>query len=72
MPYYIYRIRPPLQLEPIDVHPDYQGARRLARGLREAQSQDDPSKVRLIFAQTASEAERLLTTPREAPPNGDD
>jgi hypothetical protein len=42
------------------------------REIRAGQAKEDESLVRLIFASSEVEAERLLLTPREAPIEGDD
>lgn len=65
MPYYIYRVRVPQQLEYIDVKPKYQEARSVVRGLREKQAADDASIIRLVFAKSIGEAEKLLSAPRD-------
>ena len=72
MAYYIYRIRDPLALEYVDRIDKYQDARSLVRELR-AEVKDDPSvTVRMIFAKSTGEAEKLLSTPRDDRVIGED
>ena len=72
MPYFIYRISPDKQLDCLEQHAKYRAAREQARQLRADQSADDPDTIKLIFAESQGEAERLLLTPREVPVEGDD
>jgi len=65
MPYYIYRIREPLQFEYIDVKDKYKDAKSSVRSLREEQAAEDPSTVRMVFAKSSGEAEKLLSAPRD-------
>ena len=65
MPYYIYRIREPLQLEYLDVKTQYKEAKSLIRRLREQHISDNPLNIRMMFAKTRSEAEKLLSAPRD-------
>ena len=65
MPYYIYRVREPQQLEYIDVRAKYKDAKSVVQGLREEQAADDSSIVRMVFAKTPGEAEKLLSAPRD-------
>ncbi len=73
MPYFIYRISAqPLTLEYIDVKDQYQEARALVRGLRSQQPDAEPESIRMIFARTPAEAERLLSQPRDDRVIGED
>ncbi|MCG8425775.1 MAG: hypothetical protein MI754_00280 [Chromatiales bacterium] len=72
MPYFIYQIDDNKQLTYLDQNSNYRQARDQARELRANQSPDDKTAIKLIFAQNQNEAERLLTTTREAPIVGDD
>lgn len=65
MPYYIYRLREPQQLEYIDVRDKYKDAKSAVQNLREEQAADDPSNVRMVFARSSGEAEKLLSAPRD-------
>jgi hypothetical protein len=72
MPYFVYRIEPPLRLTYIDTKNDYKAARELVRGQRAAQTDGDESQYRLVFAKSQGEAERLLSTPRDERVIGED
>lgn len=72
MPYFVYRITPELRLTCIDAHERYQDARALVRRLREEKAEADETDIRMIFAQHQSEAERLLSTPRDDRVIGED
>lgn len=72
MPYYIYRIREPLKLEYIDNAADYKEAKARVRVLREAQASNEDGIVRMVFAKTTTEAEKLLSTPRDERVIGED
>ena len=72
MPYYVYRVSEGHRLECLDQHAKYKEARDKVREIRAGQTNDGNARVRLIFATSEVEAERLLLTPREAPVEGDD
>lgn len=72
MPYYVYRIREPKNLEYIDVKADYREARNYVRGLRSQQAASDSSLVRMVFAKTTAEAEKLLSVPKDTRVIGED
>ena len=72
MPYFIYKITPPLQLTHIDTKQAYKDARTLVRELRNGQSKDADIQFRMVFAKDRSEAERLLSTPRDERVIGED
>ncbi|MEI6414373.1 MAG: hypothetical protein WCP34_08950 [Pseudomonadota bacterium] len=73
MPYFIYRIHVPRLLEYIDAKDSYVEARALARGLRaELPKGQQTTMVRMLFASTSGEAERLLSTPRDERVIGED
>ena len=72
MPYYIYRIVSPKSLEPIDTKDNYKDAKQIVRTLREENKLDDSYSVRMIFAKSSAEAEKLLTLPREEGVIGED
>ena len=61
MPYFVYRILSPKNLEYVDVKTGYQDAKALVRGLRAEQSADDNATIRMVFAKTSGEAEKLLS-----------
>ncbi len=69
MPYYIYRINGPKQLEQLSHHTDYKSARTEVReqraSLQKAEQANPQAQVRIIFAKNPAEAEKLLSIPRE-------
>lgn len=73
MPYFLYRVVPPLgQLQPLGQYDTFPEASRQAKALRSAEPGLAPRRVRVIFADNALEAEDLLLQVRERPPGGDD
>lgn len=72
MPYFVFRLDPEGKTECLDNFAKYRDARDYARNLRGEKAPDDASNYKLIYAGNEIEAEKLLTTPREAPVEGDD
>lgn len=72
MPYFVFRIDAEAQPEYLDKYANYREARDCARQLRSELPAGDTSTYKMIFANNEIEAEKLLTTPREAPVEGDD
>ena len=72
MPYYVYRIVPPRELEHIDTRDKYQEARSLVRERRAQMGPEDRFSVRMIFAGSQAEAEKILLTPRDERVIGED
>lgn len=75
MPYFVYKITQPMTLEHLDTFEQYQQARILVRSRREeaaAQGGQQGVDYRLVFARHQSEAERLLSTPRDERVIGED
>lgn len=72
MPYFIYKITPPIRLAYIDTKDRYQEARALVRGLRERQSPAQDSLFRMVHAKDRAEAEKLLSMPRDERVIGED
>jgi hypothetical protein len=72
MPYFVYRITDPLRLTHMDTKERYQDARELVRSLRETQTQETGDQYRMVFAKYQSEAEKLLSTPRDERVIGED
>jgi len=72
MPYFIYKITPPLQLTYIDTKQGYKDARNLVRELRDGHAKDADIQCRMVFAKDRAEAERLLSTPRDERVIGED
>ena len=65
MPYYIYRVSGPKQFDFLDVVEKYREAKSRVSELRTAQAADDEAVVRMIFAKTSGEAEKLLSIPKD-------
>jgi hypothetical protein len=72
MPFYVYRIHGPRKVEHLDTREKYQEAKKIVRELRGEPGISDPSMIRMIFAKTTIEAEKLLTTPRDERVIGED
>jgi len=72
MPYYVYRIKPPRQLEHLETFASFKQARELARMQRAGHDPADGSSVRMIFAKDQVEAEKLLLAPRDERVIGED
>jgi len=72
MPYFVYKITPPLKLSHIETKDKYKEARTVVRELRDAQSTDQDLQYRMVFASNRAEAEKLLSTPRDERVIGED
>ena len=72
MPYFIYKLRPPLAPEWAGTFAAYREARTAVRDMRRMLAPDDPTTVRMVFAAGEAQAERLLTERREPRPLGED
>lgn len=72
MPYFVYKISPPLRLTHIETKQQYKEARASVRRLRGEQSSAEPLEYRIIFANNQAEAEKLLSTPRDERVIGED
>ena len=72
MPYFIYKLRPPLPPEKAGSFAAYREARGAVRAMRGVLDRDDPTTVRMVFAAGEAQAERLLTERREPRPLGED
>lgn len=72
MPYFVYKISPPLELEYIDTIERYQEARAMVRTRREAEDKNSGIQYRLVYARQQGEAEKLLSTPRDGRVIGED
>ncbi len=72
MSYYVYKILPPRHLEYIDEFGAYREAKTFTRRMRKELAAEDDTLVRMIFAPSKAQAERLLKEPREARPLGED
>ena len=78
MPYFVYFITPVedsdrKSLEHLDTLNDFKAARNLAREKRALlKAEGSPTSCRLIFAKNQTEAERLLSAPRDERVIGED
>ena len=72
MPYFVYEIFPPRRLELMDSFAAYREARAHARTQRAALAANAEQTVRVIYAQSAEEAARLLMQVREPRPLGEE
>lgn len=72
MPYFVYKITPSMHLTHLDTKERYQDARAVVRGLRAERSDGDDADYRMIFANHQSEAERILSKPRDERVIGED
>jgi len=72
MPYFVYKISPPRQLEHLGTTDSYQAAREQVRSRRQAESRETGVEYRLIFARHQSEAEKLLSITRDERVIGED
>lgn len=72
MPYYVFDIRSPRRLAFVEAFEAYRDAKTFARERRRSLAPEDDCTVRMIFAPSKEQAERLLKEPREARPLGED
>ncbi|MBK1718250.1 hypothetical protein [Thiocystis violacea] len=72
MPYFVYKISPPRQLEHLDTVEQYQQAREIVRARRQNEPRENGVEYRLIYARQQGEAEKLLSTPRDTRVIGED
>ncbi|NCA70708.1 MAG: hypothetical protein EOM91_11495 [Sphingobacteriia bacterium] len=72
MPYFVYKISPPLQLTHLDTLDRYQDARALVRTRRQDESSEQGVQYRMVFARQQAEAEKILSTPRDERVIGED
>jgi hypothetical protein len=70
MPYFVYKISPPRDLEHIATLDQYRDARARVRALR--QEGEIGVEYRMIFAKQMGEAEKLLSQPRDERVIGED
>ncbi len=72
MPYFIYRIHADNRLENIDSLEKYRDAKMMVRELWAREDKESGVMIRMIYAETLGEAEKLLSTPRDDRIIGDD
>ena len=64
MPYFIFRIPSSgSPLEHLDTKDRYQEAKAVVTRLREDPARQDEATIRMVFASSGTEAEKLLSTP---------
>lgn len=72
MAYFVYKICPPKRLEYLDEFEAYREAKTFTRTRRREVNAADECIVRMVFAPSREQAERLLKEVREARPLGED
>ena len=72
MAYYIFKIFPTKRLEYVDEFEAYREAKSVTRSMRKVLTSGDDCTIRMIFAPSKEQAERLLKEVREARPLGED
>jgi hypothetical protein len=72
MPYFVFHSAPQGRLTCVARFDSYREARALVRERRTELSDDDETSVRMIFAPSEQQADKLLRTPREARSLGED
>lgn len=72
MPYFVYKISPPSLLTHIGTEDRYRDARALVRRLRRERPAEEMFQYRMAFANSRSEAEKLLSKPRAGRVIGED
>ncbi len=72
MPYFVYRIHPNNRLENIDALEKYRDAKMMVRELWAGEDKESGGTIRMIYAETLGEAEKLLSAPRDERIIGDD
>jgi len=72
MAYYVYKVFPSKRLEYVEEFDSYREARVFTRATRKELTPEDDYAVRMIFAPSREQAERLLKEVREARPLGED
>ncbi|HHC72094.1 MAG TPA: hypothetical protein ENK54_04280 [Thiotrichales bacterium] len=72
MPYFVYRREGNRRPEFLESHARYRDAKNVVREMRKSLPEGGDTVIRLVFAKHEEEALRLVTTPREARPAGED
>jgi len=72
MPYFVYRIRPGKRFELTGHFAAFRDARDRARAMRQAMTADDDYSVKVMFAKSSEDAERMMSEEREPRPLGED
>ena len=71
MPYFIFQVSPQKILRFVEQYDDYRAARHHVRNLRRQQPEECLDTVRMVFAETQSEAEHKIKARREKQPHED-
>lgn len=72
MPYYIFRVKPFMQLDKLCEFDNFKEASAQAKVLRTTEPTDPAIKIKVMFADDEVQAQELLCQPRVAGPKGDD
>ena len=72
MPYFLYRVQPFAQLQPLGEFATFPEASRQAKAARAAGPAQEQRRVRVVFAENALAAEDLLLQVRDPQPGGED
>ena len=72
MPYFIYRITEPRNLAHLDTKDRFQEAKVLVRALRGEIDPSESHRIRMVFANSTEEAEKLLSIPKDNRVIGED
>lgn len=72
MPYFLYRVQPFAQLQPLGEFATFPEASRQAKAVRAAGPAQEQRRVRVVFAEDALAAEDLLLQVRDPQPGGED
>lgn len=72
MPYFIYKIEEPMRLTHLGTEDKYKDARAQIRQLRQEATTTAGIEYRMMHAKSQTEAERLLSTPRDERVIGED
>lgn len=72
MPYFVYKIFDKKNMELINSFGKYREAKDLSRSMRSALEDNDTHTIKMVFAKSSEEAERLLTQKRKPRPLGED
>jgi len=67
MPYYIYKVHSMKNLELMTEFDSFKEAKNYAREHRANQKPEDSYTVKVTFAENTAQAEKDLSTPRDAP-----
>ena len=72
MPYFVFKIHPGKRFDLTDQFVNFRDARDRARSMRQTMTAGDDYSVKVMFAKSSEEAERLMSEEREPRPLGED